>query len=73
MHGNLGIGCISDYEPQPLIIRSHHGTYALATVGKINNTEQLMQGLFDNGHGHFQEMSGGEINTTELVASLNTM
>ena len=37
MHGNYGIGCISDYEPQPLIIRSHHGTYALTTVGKINN------------------------------------
>lgn len=70
MRGQYGIGCISDYEPQPLIIRSHHGTYALATVGKINNTEQLMQGLFDNGHGHFQEMSGGEINTTELVAAL---
>lgn len=70
MKGQYGIGCISDYESQPLIIRSHHGTYALTTVGKINNTEQLVQGLFDNGHGHFQEMSGGEINATELVAAL---
>ena len=70
MKGKFGIGCISDYEPQPLIIRSHHGTYALATVGKINNADQLVQGLFDNGHGHFQEMSGGEINATELVAAL---
>ena len=64
MHGNYGIGCISDYEPQPLIIRSHHGTYALTTVGKINNTDELMQGLFDVGHAHFQEMSGGEVNAT---------
>lgn len=70
MRGKYGIGCISDYEPQPLIIRSHHGTYALTTVGKINNGQQLIQSLFDNGHGHFQEMSGGEINPTELVAAL---
>lgn len=70
MHGNYGIGCISDYEPQPLIIRSHHGTYALTTVGKINNTDELIQRLFDVGHAHFQEMSGGEVNATELVAAL---
>jgi amidophosphoribosyltransferase len=70
MHGNYGIGCISDYEPQPLIIRSHHGTYALTTVGKINNTDELIQRLFDVGHAHFQEMSGGQINATELIASL---
>lgn len=70
MKGNYGIGCISDYEPQPLIIRSHHGTYALTTVGKINNTKELVKTLFDNGHAHFQEMSGGEINATELVAAL---
>lgn len=70
MKGYYGIGCISDYEPQPLIIRSHHGTYALTTVGKINNTKELVQRLFDSGHAHFQEMSGGEINATELVAGL---
>ncbi len=70
MHGNYGIGCISDYEPQPLIIRSHHGTYAITTVGKINNTEELIQRLFDVGHAHFLEMSGGEVNATELVAAL---
>lgn len=70
MKGNFGIGCISDYEPQPLIIRSHHGTYALTTVGKINNIKELVKKLFDNGHAHFQEMSGGEINATELVAAL---
>ena len=70
MHGNLGIGCISDYEPQPLIVRSHHGTYAITTVGKINNTARIIKELFDKGHSHFLEMSGGEVNATELVASL---
>lgn len=70
MTGNLGIGCISDYEPQPLIVRSHHGTYAITTVGKINNTDEIVKELFDKGHSHFLEMSGGDINATELVASL---
>ncbi|MDO4460643.1 MAG: amidophosphoribosyltransferase [Clostridia bacterium] len=70
MKGHMGIGCISDYEAQPLIIRSHHGTYALSTVGKINNTDELIQMLFDQGHVHFQEMSTGEVNATELVAAL---
>jgi len=70
MEGNLGIGCISDYEPQPLLMRSHHGTYAITTVGKINNTEELTKKIFDNGLSHFMEMSSGEINATELVAAL---
>ena len=70
MHGNLGIGCISDYEPQPLMVRSHHGTYAITTVGKINNTDALIKELFEKGHSHFLEMSGGDINATELVASI---
>ncbi len=70
MEGNMGIGCISDYEPQPLMVRSHHGTYAITTVGRINNSEQLTRELFQGGHGHFLEMSGGDINATELVASL---
>ena len=70
MKGNIGIGCISDYEPQPLMVRSHHGTYAISTVGKINNTDQLIRNLFAGGHSHFLEMSGGDINATELVASL---
>ena len=70
MSGHMGIGCISDYEPQPLIVRSHHGTYALTTVSKINNTEELVKKLFDKNHSHFLEMSGGDINATELVASL---
>lgn len=70
MKGYYGIGCISDYEPQPLIVRSHHGTYAITTVCKINNTDELVKELFDNGHSHFLEMSGGDINPTELIASL---
>lgn len=70
MKGNLGIGCISDYEPQPLIVRSHHGTYAITTVGKINNTEEITQTIFQKGNTHFLEMSGGDINPTELVASI---
>ena len=70
MSGHMGIGCISDYEPQPLIVRSHHGTYALTTVSKINNTGELTKMLFKNGHSHFLEMSGGDINATELIAAL---
>lgn len=70
MHGTLGIGCISDYEPQPLIIRSHHGTYAITTVGKINNKDEIVAEIFKNGRGHFLEMSGGDINATELVAAV---
>lgn len=70
MHGHLGIGSISDYEPQPLIVRSHHGTFAITTVGKINNTNHIIEKIFKNGHGHFLEMSGGDINPTELVAAI---
>ena len=70
MHGSLGIGCISDYEPQPLIVRSHHGTYAITTVGKINNKDAIVDEVFKSGHGHFLEMSGGDINATELVAAV---
>ncbi|MBE6014405.1 MAG: amidophosphoribosyltransferase [Lachnospiraceae bacterium] len=70
MSGKYGIGIISDYEPQPLTIRSHHGTYAIVTVGKINNMDELTHILFDSGNVHFQEMSTGEINATELVAAL---
>ena len=70
MAGHLGIGCISDYEPQPLIIRSHLGTFAITTVGRINNQKEIADILFSAGHQHFFEMSGGGINPTELVASL---
>ncbi len=70
MQGNIGIGSISDYEPQPLMVRSHHGTYAITTVGKINNTDAIIKDLFSKGHSHFLEMSGGDINATELVAAI---
>ncbi|MCR4741072.1 MAG: amidophosphoribosyltransferase [Lachnospiraceae bacterium] len=68
--GKIGIGCISDYEPQPLLIQSHLGSYAIATVGKINNTEELVNEAFSNGRTQFLEMSGSNVNPTELVASL---
>lgn len=70
MEGYYGIGCISDYDPQPLIIRSHHGTYAITTVGRVNNTDQILKEVFDQNRIHFLEMSGGDINKTELTAAL---
>ena len=70
MKGTSGIGCISDYEPQPLLIKSHHGTFAITTVSKINNAKELEDKLFRDGNSHFLEMSGGDINPTELVAAL---
>ena len=70
MKGNIGIGSISDYAPQPLIVRSHHGTYSIATVGKINNTDDILSKLLFSSHMHFLEMSGGTINATELVATI---
>ncbi len=70
MKGHYGIGCISDYEPQPLIVRSHHGTYAITTVSKINNAQQIVDEIFKDNNTHFLEMSGGDINPTELVAAI---
>lgn len=70
MDGYLGIGCISDNEPQPLLVNSKLGSYAIVSVGKVTNMDQLIQEAFDNGHTHFLEMSGGEVNQTELVASV---
>lgn len=70
MKGYYGIGCISDYEPQPLIVRSHHGTYAITTVGKINNAQEIVDQIFKDNNTHFLEMSGGDINPTELVAAI---
>lgn len=70
MHGNLGIGCISDTEPQPLIVRSHLGNFAITTVGCIKNLDALVKQAFSDGTTHFLEMSGGEINATELTAAL---
>lgn len=69
LNGNMGIGCISDYEAQPILVRSHHGSFAITTVSKINNADQLVEDIL-KGTTHFFEMSNGEINSTELVAAL---
>ena len=69
MHGQMGIGCISDFEAQPILVRSHHGTFAVATVGKINNIDVLVDEIIKN-NTHFFEMHNGDINQTELVAAL---
>ena len=70
MKGHLGIGCISDFEPQPLLIQSHLGSFAITTVGKMNNQEKLLKELYEGNHAHFQEMTSGQVNATELVAAL---
>lgn len=69
MHGKYGIGCISDFEAQPILVRSHHGTYAITTVGKINNVDYIVENVIDSST-HFFEMRNGEINPTELVAAI---
>ena len=69
MKGNLGIGCISDFEPQPILIRSHHGSFAITTVGKINNVDYIVENIIGKGC-HFLEMRNGEINPTELVGAI---
>jgi amidophosphoribosyltransferase len=70
LHGNTGVGVISDYEDQPLIIGSHLGAYAIVTVGAVRNAEKLARQAFGKRTTHFSEMSGGEVNPTELVATL---
>ena len=68
--GTSGIGCISDSDPQPLLVRSHLGLYAISTVGIINNADELIQTYFSD-HGHqFMAMSSGRVNATELAAAL---
>lgn len=69
MHGTLGIGCISDFEAQPILVRSHHGTFAVTTVGKINNADEIVDQIIKT-NTHFFEMQNGEINQTELVAAI---
>ena len=69
-HGHSGIGCISDTDPQPLLVRSHIGVYGLVTVGLINNAEELTKQYFADHHHQFMAMSNGKVNVTELVAAL---
>ena len=70
MRGRRGIGVISDYEDQPLLVGSHLGVYAIVTVGVVRNAEDLARRAFQKRATHFSEMSGGEVNPTELVATL---
>ena len=69
-HGNSGMGCISDTDPQPLLFRSKLGLYAITTVGIINNAEELVEQYFREGGPHLMAMSSGKINSTELCAAL---
>ena len=70
MKGNMGIGAISDGDPQPLTVYSRQGDYAIATVGRINNKDEIVQELLKDRPSQFMSMSGGGINNTELVAAL---
>jgi amidophosphoribosyltransferase len=70
LHGPAGIGVISDYEDQPLIIGSHLGTYAIVTVGAVQNLDVLAQRAYGKRGTHFSEMSGNAVNPTEMIAAL---
>lgn len=70
MHGTSAIGCISDTDPQPLLIRSKLGTFAICTVGIINNSDELINKYLITDCGHFDAMTGGKVNSNELIASL---
>lgn len=69
MRGTMGIGSISDYEGQPVLVRSHHGTYAITTVGKINNIDSIVADILKS-NVHFFEMSSGDISQTEVIAAI---
>ncbi|MBD3236888.1 MAG: amidophosphoribosyltransferase [Candidatus Eisenbacteria bacterium] len=68
--GRMGLGVISDYEDQPMLVGSHHGRYAIATVGKLDNLEALAREVLSGKAAHYSEMKGNEFNQTEVVASL---
>ena len=70
MRGTSVLGCISDSDPQPMLIRSHLGTYAITTVGVINNAQELIDKVMADHGGYFDAMTGGKVNSTELVAAL---
>ena len=69
-HGCSGIGCISDGDPQPLLVRSVHGLYSIMTIGAINNEDALVDEYFSEPGRQFMARSSGKVNATELVASL---
>ena len=68
--GTTGIGCISDSDPQPLLVRSHLGTFAITTIGAVQNDEELIEQYFNDHNTQFMAMSSGKVNFTELVAAL---
>ena len=70
MKGSSAIGCISDTDPQPLLVRSSLGTYAISIIGIINNAEELIASYLGNTGGHFSAMKGGRVNSVELIAAL---
>ena len=70
MQGSSAIGCISDSDPQPLLIRSNLGTYAISTIGVINNADELINQYLSFSGGHFDAMTSGRINSNELIAAL---
>jgi amidophosphoribosyltransferase len=70
LHGSTGIGVISDYDDQPLLVASHHGRYAIVTVGKLDNLDDLVSSILSKSGTHLLEMSGDEPNPTEVVANL---
>ncbi len=70
MQGTSAIGCISDSDPQPLLIRSHHGTYAICMVGIINNSDEIIDNYLSSTGDHFDAMTGGKVNSVELLSAL---
>ena len=68
--GSTALGCISDFEPQPLLIRTKFGAFAICVLGKVTNNEELINKFFTEINGHFDAKTGGEVNSTELVAAL---
>lgn len=70
MRGTIGIGCISDFEPQPLLMQSKLGSFALTFIGKINNYDELIEECYKNGRTHFNEMTNGQVNVVELLGAL---
>lgn len=70
MSGKYGIGVISDYEDQPILVSSHLGQYAIVTVGVIQNADELVAKAFKKKHTHFAEVGGGYVNPTEIVATM---
>ncbi len=70
LHGNTAVGCITDFDPQPLLIRSNFGNYAICVIGVINNADELVNEQLKNGYSQFGAMSGGKVNRVELASAI---